>query len=81
MTQIARQGLEMVAEGALEVSTNLGKCAVNKTFTAYVEGRPVKEVSFLKLSEYHNTFLLWSHLVSDDASGVIITSLLFLGGK
>lgn len=36
--------MEMVAEGVLEVSPNLGHCAVNGTFTVFVEGKPVKEV-------------------------------------
>ena len=42
--QISKQGMEMAAEGVLEPSPNLGMCAVNETFTAYVENKPVKEV-------------------------------------
>jgi nuclear protein localization protein 4 homolog len=34
----------MVAEGVLEASPNLGMCAVNDTFTAYIEGKPTKEI-------------------------------------
>jgi hypothetical protein len=36
--------MEMVAEGVLGVSPNLGHSAVNSTFTVFVEGKPVKEV-------------------------------------
>jgi hypothetical protein len=36
--------MEMMAEGALQPSTNLGSCSVSETFTAIVEGRPAKEV-------------------------------------
>lgn len=42
--QVSNQCMEMVAEGAIHVSPNLGYCAVNPTFTAYVEGRPAKEI-------------------------------------
>ena len=42
--QISKQGMEMAAEGVLEPSVNLGMCAINSTFTAYVEGKPTKEV-------------------------------------
>ena len=42
--QVSKQCMEMVAEGAIQVSPNLGFCAVNPTFTAYVEGRPAKEI-------------------------------------
>lgn len=35
----------MVAEGALQPSVHLGHSGVHPTFTAYVEGKPVKEVS------------------------------------
>lgn len=42
--QISQQGLEMVAEGALELSVNLGRSKVVPTFTAIVEGKPVPEV-------------------------------------
>lgn len=34
----------MAAEGALLVSSNLGSCAIDPTFTAEVEQRTVKEV-------------------------------------
>jgi hypothetical protein len=36
--------MEMVAEGVLRISVNLGSCAVNETFTAIVEGKNAKEV-------------------------------------
>ncbi len=36
--------MEMAAEGVLEPSLNLGSCAINSTFTAYVEHKPTKEV-------------------------------------
>lgn len=36
--------MEMAAEGALLVSSNLGSCAIDPTFTAQVEQRVVKEV-------------------------------------
>ncbi len=42
--QVSKQAMEMAAEGVLEVSPNLGMCAINNTFTAYVEHKPVKEV-------------------------------------
>lgn len=42
--QISKQGLQMVAEGALVVSPNPGVSAVHPTFTAYVEMRPTKEI-------------------------------------
>jgi nuclear protein localization family protein 4 len=42
--QISKQGLEMVAEGAIDVSTDLGRSQVNDTFTAYVEQKPTKVV-------------------------------------
>ena len=42
--QICKQGLSMVAEGALTVSPNPGVAAIHPTFTAYVELRPTKEV-------------------------------------
>jgi hypothetical protein len=43
--QICKQGLEMVAEGALQVSPHPGTSAVHPTFTAYVEMKKTKEVS------------------------------------
>lgn len=43
--QVSLQCMEMVAEGVLEPSANLGSCAVNQTFTAIVEGKPSKEVT------------------------------------
>jgi hypothetical protein len=42
--QISKQAMEMVAEGVLQPSINLGMCSVNPTFTAYVEGKPAAEV-------------------------------------
>jgi hypothetical protein len=42
--QVSKLCMEMVAEGVLQPSTNLGSCLVNDTFTAIVEGRPAKEV-------------------------------------
>ena len=43
-TKVTKQGMEMAAEGALLVSSNLGSCAIDPTFTAQVEQRVVKEV-------------------------------------
>ncbi len=37
--------MEMVAEGVLEATANLGSLKVNSTFTAVVEGKNVNEVS------------------------------------
>ena len=37
--------MEMVAEGVIEPSKNLGCVTVNPTFTAIVEGKNTKEVS------------------------------------
>lgn len=42
--QVSKQCMEMVAEGVLAPSKNLGHCSVNPTFTAIVEGREAKEV-------------------------------------
>ena len=42
--KVCKQGLDMVAEGALSVSQNLGSSKVHSTFTAYVEGKIVSEV-------------------------------------
>jgi nuclear protein localization family protein 4 len=42
--QVSKQCMEMVAEGVLGVSENLGSCVVNPTFTVEVEGRASKEV-------------------------------------
>ena len=42
--KVTKQGMEMAAEGALLVSSNLGSCAIDPTFTAQVEQRVVKEV-------------------------------------
>jgi hypothetical protein len=36
--------MEMAAEGALQISTHPGTCAIDPTFTAVVESRTVKEV-------------------------------------
>jgi len=35
--QISKQGMEMAAEHVLELSSNLGMCAINPTFTAVVD--------------------------------------------
>lgn len=42
--QISKLGMEMVAESALLLSSNMGVCAVSPTYTAIVEGRPSAEV-------------------------------------
>ena len=42
--QVTKQCMEMVAEGVLGVSKNLGCCSVHPTFTVIVEHRSVKEV-------------------------------------
>lgn len=42
--QISSQGLEMVAEGALQVSEHMGKSKVAPQFTAIVEGKPAAEI-------------------------------------
>ena len=42
--QMSKQCMEMVAEGVLQPSVNLGSCDVNNTFTAIVEGKPSKTV-------------------------------------
>mmetsp|Transcript_16037 Transcript_16037/g.11565 ORF Transcript_16037/g.11565 Transcript_16037/m.11565 type:complete len:435 (+) Transcript_16037:59-1363(+) len=42
--QVSKQCMEMVAEGVMRPSSNLGSCSVNDTFTAIVEGKPAKEV-------------------------------------
>lgn len=42
--QLSKQCMEMVAEGVLAPSVNLGLCDVNNTFTAIVEGKPSKTV-------------------------------------
>jgi hypothetical protein len=45
--------MEMVAEGVLSVSPHLGHCEVNKTFTVFAEGKPVKEVSSRLMLLFH----------------------------
>lgn len=42
--QVSKQCMEMVAEGVIAPTRNLGHCSVNPTFTAIVEGKPAKEV-------------------------------------
>jgi len=42
--QVSKQCMEMVAEGAIQTSPNLGMCSVNPTFTALVEGKPTTEI-------------------------------------
>lgn len=48
--------MEMVAEGVLQVSQNMGCCSVNSTFTAVVEGRNVKEVRIVV--DHHHYHLI-----------------------
>ncbi len=43
--QVSEQCMEMVAEGVLEATANLGSLKVNSTFTAVVQGKNVNEVS------------------------------------
>ena len=53
----------MAAEGALLVSSNLGSCAIDPTFTAQVEQRVVKEVLEIKL-DYNTPSCTASRLAS-----------------
>lgn len=57
----------MVAEGALEVSQHPGMSVVNSTFTAYVELKPVKEVSCSVL--FLHTYLWIPTITISDALG------------
>lgn len=45
--------MEMVAEGVLEVSPNLGSLKVNSTFTAVVEGKNATEVNTISTALFH----------------------------
>jgi nuclear protein localization family protein 4 len=62
--QVTKQGMEMAAEGALLVSSNLGSCAIDPTFTAEVEMRTVKEVdtnfflAVVPVKSFESEFLL-----------------------
>eukprot|EP01032_Pedospumella_encystans_P013179 gene13179-15190_t len=62
--QVSKQCMEMVAEGVLAPSANLGHCAVNPTFTAIVEGKEAKEVdtsfflSTTPIEQFESTFLV-----------------------
>ncbi len=42
--QVSLQCMEMVAEGVLSPSSNLGSCAVNESYTAIIEAKETKEV-------------------------------------
>jgi len=42
--QVSQQCMAMVAEEALEISTNPGVCAINETFTAIQEGKESKTI-------------------------------------
>lgn len=42
--QVSKLCMEMAAEGAIEPNSQPGSCRVNDTFTAYVEGKPNKEI-------------------------------------
>lgn len=42
--QVSRLAMEMVAEGALELSPNPGMLKVNPTFTVIQEGKPAQEI-------------------------------------
>jgi nuclear protein localization family protein 4 len=42
--QVSLQCMEMVAEGVLELTANMGVCKVNPTFTAVQEGKNTNEV-------------------------------------
>ena len=41
---VSTQCMELVAEGVIQPCHNLGKCAVQPTFTVIQEGKPVPEV-------------------------------------
>lgn len=62
--QVSKQCMEMVAEGVLGVSENLGSCMINPTFTVEVEGKAAKEVDnafFLvsvPITQYDSEFLV-----------------------
>ena len=43
-SKVSKQCMEMVAEGVLELSSHLGYCQVNSTFTVIQEGKPTSEV-------------------------------------
>ena len=66
--QICKQGLEMVAEGALGVCEHPGVSAVHPTFTAYVEMKPTKEVYTIHLyiqTRYIFVYIsLYTHILS-----------------
>lgn len=55
---VSQQCMEMVAEGVIGISKNLGCCTVNPTFTAYVEGKPVKEID---LNFFYNNVAIIQH--------------------
>lgn len=58
--QVSKQCMEMVAEGVLSPSKNLGCCAVSPTFTAIVEGKEAKEVRvYSTLLYFYRTFLTY----------------------
>lgn len=61
--QVSKQCMEMVAEGVVSPSSNLGSCAVNSTFTAIVEGKESKEIdnnfflTTLPIKQFDSQFL------------------------
>ena len=50
--------MEMVAEGVLQVSANLGCCNIHPTFTAVVEGKNAKEVRDFSESHFYLQFYI-----------------------
>ena len=56
----------MAAEGALLVSSNLGSCGIDPTFTAQVEQRNVKEVSAVKVSVHSNILRIVAEYANTD---------------
>ncbi len=75
--------MEMVAEGVLEATANLGSLKVNSTFTAVVEGKNVNEVSTnyyifvswidcLFYDQIDNTFFLISSPIQQFSSQLLV---------
>lgn len=58
--------MEMVAEGVINLSKNMGSCSVNPTFTAIVEGKEAKEVD--------NNFFLSTTPIEQFESQMLVSS-------
>lgn len=68
--------MEMTAEGALGLSENLGTCQVNPPFSAIMEGKESREVSYNKIQK-NNNFINFFHFIQIYfVFRLIITSLL-----